>query len=223
MIVVKAITEKKHYEKEVFTHLVTLAFSMNCSTNRCEAQLQQLLDDFKLNNCRETNIALQFDNLTPSMKIQRLLEDEFIVGLIDGDGCFFVSFLANNKIKLGFHITVAFTESQVRLFQLVKDCFGQCGVIQKKHKGPKTYCRFQLDSFSVIQKQIIPFMDKYNLYTEKANHYLKFKEVVYLVQSKAHLDARGFSQIVNIAYDMNLGGKRRKLSKEEYLKKYAVE
>ncbi len=62
MIVVKAITEKKHYEKEVFTHLVTLSFSMNCSTNRCEAQLQQLLDGLKLNNCRETNIALQVDN-----------------------------------------------------------------------------------------------------------------------------------------------------------------
>ena len=65
-------------------------------------------------------------------------------------------------------------------------------------------------------------MDKYRLYTEKANHYLKFKEVVYLVEKRAHLDAQGFSQIVNIAYDMNLEGKRRKLSKEEYLKKYAV-
>ncbi|GJP72837.1 hypothetical protein CLOP_g3591 [Closterium sp. NIES-67] len=160
---------------------------------------------------------------TPPASTQRRsnLQDLFLVGLIDGDGCFSVSFLANKRILLGFHITGALTKSQLRLFFRVKRRFDQCGSITRKRgTSSKSYCRYQVDSFRDIKKCIVPFMDQHTLYTEKAIHYAKFKKVVDLIERKAHLNRSGFLEIVEIAYDMNQAGKRRKLTKEEYLQKY---
>lgn len=151
--------------------------------------------------------------------------DQFIVGLIEGDGCFSVSFPSSHTARLGkilftFHITGALTENQLSLFRGVQEHFAHCGKITSKHNQLGKYCRYEVNSLADIRKHIIPFMDKYTLYTPKAIHYSKFKQVVELVQNKAHLNQSGFFQIVDIAYEMNLGGKRRKLSKEELLKKY---
>jgi LAGLIDADG endonuclease len=124
---------------------------------------------------------------------KRGVQDPFIVELIDGDGCFSVSFLAKKRILLGFHITGALTKSQFRLFFRIKRRFGQCGSITRKRVGSaSSYCRYQVDSFRDIKKHIIPFMDQHTLYTEKAIHYAKFRKVVDLIKKGAHLNRLGF-------------------------------
>lgn len=151
----------------------------------------------------------------------RSLQDPFIGGLIDGDRCFSVSFLANKRILLGFHITGACSKSQFRLFFRVKRRL-LCGSITRKRKASGSYCRYQVDSFEDIIKYIVPFMDQQTLYTEKAIHYTKFRKVVDLIERKAHLTRLGFLEIVEVAYEMNQAGKGRKWTKEEYIEKYAV-
>jgi len=65
-------------------------------------------------------------------------------------------------------------------------------------------------------------MDQQTLYTEKAIHYAKFRKIVDLIERKAHLTRVGFLEIVEIAYEMNQSGKRRKWTKEEYIEKYVM-
>jgi hypothetical protein len=63
-------------------------------------------------------------------------------------------------------------------------------------------------------------MDKYQLYTNKVVHYEIFKKICKLIQNKQHESKEGILQIINLAYNMNKDGKRRKLTKEEYINKY---
>ena len=51
------------------------------------------------------------------------------MGLIDGDGCFTVNFLADKKLLLGFHITGH--TSAIELLEKVKL---NCGVVKVKNK-----------------------------------------------------------------------------------------
>lgn len=91
----------------------------------------------------------------------QILEDHFIIGLIDGDGCFNLNFLANRKISFGFHITGDL--SQKDLFIKIQNKF-QCGSIRIKDSGT---LRYQVDSFQDICDKIVPFVDQYGLFTIK--------------------------------------------------------
>ena len=48
-------------------------------------------------------------------------------------------------------------------------------------------------------------LEKYPLLTQKAADYILFKEVVELMNTKAHLYIEGLNQVVNIKASMNLG------------------
>lgn len=66
-------------------------------------------------------------------------------------------------------------------------------------------------------------MSKHQLHSVKSEHFSIFKQVLNLVNLKEHQTNKGFLNIVNLAYNMNLEGKRRKLTKEEYLKSVNLE
>ena len=100
------------------------------------------------------------------------------MGFIDGDGCFTVNFLGDNKLWFGFHIT-GHTSAR-ELLEKVKHKLN-CGVVKVKNKGT---LRYQVDSINAIRDQIIPFVYKYKLFTNKAIHYSRFKQVVNLVKSE---------------------------------------
>ena len=61
-------------------------------------------------------------------------------------------------------------------------------------------------------------MDKYRLHTNKQQHYNIFKEVGEMIKENRHKSEEDFNKIIELAYNMNKEGKRRRLTKEEYLK-----
>jgi hypothetical protein len=63
---------------------------------------------------------------------------------------------------------------------------------------------YSIDSIEDLNKLII-HLEKYPLLTQKAADFLLFKQVVKLVNNKAHLTVEGLNQIVNIKASMNLG------------------
>lgn len=114
----------------------------------------------------------------------------------------------------GFHITQHI--SSLLLLEKVQELLG-CGKGPYKKKS-KTVIRYQIDSLNAIRQNLIPFMSKHQLHSVKSEHFSIFEEVINLVNLKEHQTDKGFLKIVNLAYNMNLEGKRRKLTKEEYLK-----
>lgn len=58
-------------------------------------------------------------------------------------------------------------------------------------------------------------MEQYNLFTEKQKHYTIIKNILLKFGLKK-LTKEDKLEIIEKVYNMNLNGKRRKLSKEEY-------
>lgn len=62
------------------------------------------------------------------------------------------------------------------------------------------------DIKGIIEK-IIPLFDKYNIGGIKAQDYLDFKQVAFLINNKDHLTIEGLNQIRKIKAGMNKGRK----------------
>ena len=60
-------------------------------------------------------------------------------------------------------------------------------------------------------------MDENPIFSERASHYNKFKFVSLLLKNEQPLTLESKLKIVELAYDMNKKGKRRSLSKTEYI------
>lgn len=56
-----------------------------------------------------------------------------------------------------------------------------------------------------LVKFIIPHFLKYPLLTQKGADFILFKQIVELMENKAHLSFKGFKKIINIKATMNLG------------------
>ncbi len=77
-------------------------------------------------------------------------------------------------------------------------------------------------TYSVYRRQdlesvIIPFFERHPLASGKLHDFVKFSEVVRLMQLKAHRTESGFREIVETAFSMNKNGKQRRYRIEEVL------
>ena len=68
---------------------------------------------------------------------------------------------------------------------------------------------------------LINHLEKYPLLTQKAADFILFKEVVDMLNNKAHLSNQGLNQIINIKASMNLG--LSEFLKSEFIKFTPVE
>jgi LAGLIDADG DNA endonuclease family protein len=107
------------------------------------------------------------------------------------------------------------TATTVEILEAIQRFFG-CGRISAK--GPKSHVM----TYSVyrrvdLESVIIPFFKRYPLVSRKHFEFVKFSEVVRLMQRKAHLTDEGFRRIVELAFSMNQHGKQRRYRLEEVL------
>jgi len=73
---------------------------------------------------------------------------------------------------------------------------------------------------TLLVRILIPFVNKYVLHSNKSIHYNIFKEVVISFVNNPHPSDSELLKIINLAYNINKDGKRRRLTKEEYIDKY---
>lgn len=204
--IVELINNKENKNPQGIANIIQLASLMNKSTQRTEIKINQLYELIGIKP------LINSPNL-PSIEEVPLL-DEFIIGLLDGDGSFYVSFTQKKTIRFGFNIVGSI--EYLDLFNNIKN-FLNCGTV--KSKSP-TVIRYDLESIKAIRTILIPFVDKYTLHTSKHVHYNLFKEVLSLYDKGVHKNNEGFKEILKLAYNMNKGGKRRRISLEEYINKY---
>ena len=138
------------------------------------------------------------------------LTPEWIVGFIDGEGCFHVGISRHDDLRSGFQILPELTVVQHQrdldlLFELRTTM--NCGVVRRNH-GDR-FC-WRVRNLKNLSDVIIPFFDKYPLKSKKALDYIKFRKVVMMMQKGEHLTEDGFSRITAIASEMNRNKPRTK-------------
>lgn len=131
------------------------------------------------------------------------LNAQWVVGFVDGEGCFHVGMNNNSKMKLGIQVlpelTVVQHEADVQVLYALKDYFG-CGVVRQNHG---TRLCYRVRGHENLLNIIIPFFEKHQLKTRKNVDFLKFRDVVLLMDNDQHLTPEGLEKIRQIKNTMN--------------------
>ena len=138
------------------------------------------------------------------------LTPEWIVGFIDGEGCFHIGISKHSDLRFGYQILPELTVVQHQrdldlLYELRSEM--KCGVVRRNH-GDR-FC-WRVRSLKNLTEVIIPFFDKYPLKSKKALEFIKFRKVVMMMQKGIHLSKEGFAEITKIASEMNRAQPRMK-------------
>jgi LAGLIDADG endonuclease len=215
--IVIMLSEKRHSTLEGLVSIIHLAFCMNLSFSgsrrktekeellkTCGFQYKLEMDKTKLTE--HTDVFGKVMIETPSVEA---LDPSYLSGLVDGDGSFSVSFRKNRSIKPAF--TLGLEGDNQQLLLQVQEYF-TCGTIKP------TFWRYQVSDLHSLQAKIIPHFKVYPLQSFKRNHFWLFARVCDLMSQGHHLNQEGFLRLIEIAYEMNEDGKRRKRGKMEYIR-----
>ena len=133
------------------------------------------------------------------------LEPEWVTGFVDGEGCFHVGINAHSEMKAGVQVLPEFTvvqhERDVQLLHALKAFFG-CGVVRRNHGDRMAY---RVRGKEQLLTHIVPFFLKHPLKSKKHLDFLKFRDVLLLMDAGDHLAPSGIAQIRAIAGAMNRG------------------
>jgi hypothetical protein len=148
------------------------------------------------------------------------LDPRWVVGFVDGEGCFSVSIHrnANAKSTGGWQLHPVFHVYQHERYRGVLEglipVFG-CGRVRTKGPGSSVWT-YAVDSLSRLEACVLPFFERYPLVV-KADDFRSFAAIVRAMRRRQHLTSDGFERLVRLAYGMNFAGKQRSRSIDEIL------
>ena len=130
------------------------------------------------------------------------LSVDWVVGFVDGEGCFHVSLNQHDEMTLGYQVLPEFVvvqhERDIQVLYALKRFFG-AGVVRKNH-GDR-YC-FRVRKMAAL-KQVCDFFEKHPLKTRKNTDFRTFRRIISLIGNRRHLEKDGLIEIVDLALSMN--------------------
>lgn len=124
------------------------------------------------------------------------LDNHWLAGFTQADGCFHISVAKSNTHKVGYSVRLEYSLKQndelpLRLLYNLLEM----GNISQYHTG--VWC-YKSSGFKTAAK-LIGYFDKYNLFAGKYVDYLKFRKVYIMITEGKHLDNKGILKIKSIA------------------------
>jgi hypothetical protein len=144
------------------------------------------------------------------------LHPQYIVGFVDGEGCFCVSIARHKTLKRRKEVRAEFEielrkddEDIINKIQNTLGC-GRVYTLNYERYGWGAHLKYKVSSVKELWKYIIPFFDAYPLQAKKRLVYKRFRQIVKLMIEKQHLTDAGFNRIVTLREEM------RNFSKKHY-------
>ena len=160
------------------------------------------------------------DNQQETARSTLELDPNWVVGFVDGEGCFSVSVHRNlNARRTGgwqlhpvFHVYQH--EDHRGVLEALVTFFGTGRL---RPKGPQSSVwTYAVDSLGEIEAAVLPFFERHPLRVKEAD-FQRFAAIVRGMRRKEHLEPDGFERLVRIAYSMNANGKQRSRTIDEIL------
>ncbi len=148
------------------------------------------------------------------------LDDRWVVGFVDGEGCFSVSLHRNRFMRsTGYwQLLPVFQVSQHRDHRRVLEAlisFFGCGTVRSK--GPNSdVLIYVVGRRDDLENTIIPFFEHERLVVKRSD-FEAFAQIVRALRRKEHLTSGGFERLVRLAYGMNANGKQRARTLDDVL------
>ncbi len=147
------------------------------------------------------------------MKINK----DWIVGFVDGEGCFYVGINKSDDLRVGYQVLPEFRIVQhkrdIQLLYAIKGFFGYGVVVPNKSKNSDIY-EYRVRKFETLHDKIVPFFESNNLLTTKKFNFLHFREIILIMKRQEHLNEAGLARIVGIKNKMNKALEFKNLNEE---------
>ena len=145
------------------------------------------------------------DNPIGAGNQQESLSPDWVVGFVDGEGCFFVGINRQPSMKVGWQVLPEFRVVQhqrdVALLEQLRAFFG-CGQITVNHGDRK---ELRIRGLRKLSERVVPFFQANPLRTVKGSSFDCFAEVIGLMHRGEHLTLEGLSRIWELAGQTNRG------------------
>ena len=180
------------------SHILLLAFLFNGNL-ACAARIQQLALWVNALNNRFGSETIKLNNTTVLITLQ----DAWLSGFTDAEGCFNVSITANSRYTLGHVIKMRYLLDQKDNLILNKICelfkFGKVTL----RSGTDNVYRYTATGFKPLN-DVISYFKLFPLRTKKAISFEKWLTVHYQVSNKLHLTDEGLAQVKILQKQINL-------------------
>ncbi len=147
----------------------------------------------------------------------------YLVGFTDGEGCFSVALKHQEGTRFGWVLDPVFHITQHVKYRYILEMFVKvlgCGRVIPKPGQPETL-QFYVDNRRQLREKIVPFFTKHKLLV-KAHDFECFARIVEGLENKQHANRETFCELVKLAFSMNLEGKQRRHSLQEFLDSMAT-
>jgi LAGLIDADG endonuclease len=146
---------------------------------------------------------------------ERLIEIGWVVGFVDGEGCFSIGFVrqANRAgrrgYRAGYQVTHRFAVTQgagsMASLEALHEFFGvgRLKANPRRDNHREHLVQFVVDRRSELLERIIPFFRAHELRTSKRQDFEKFAACLELMAADRHLTREGVIEIAEIAQTMN--------------------
>src|SRR3989344_2449270 len=139
-----------------------------------------------------------------------IVSKDYVVGLTDGEGCFYINIWKSSAYKAGvgvqLHFHLKMQEKDKSLLESVRETLG-CGAVYFQKEQRQNHCqcyRYTVSSQRDILQKIIPFFQQNPLQSaSKSKNFRIFSQVASLVKEGKHLRKSGVKQIRRLKAQMN--------------------
>jgi hypothetical protein len=130
------------------------------------------------------------------------LSPDWIVGFVDGEGCFYVGIQRHREMTVGYQLLPEFVvvqhERDAQVLHALKAYFG-AGVVRSNRENRLAYRVRNLAGLD----RICDFSMRHPLKTKKNTDFRKFRRVILSVKEGKHLTREGLLEAIEVARTMN--------------------
>ncbi len=153
--------------------------------------------------------------------------EQWVVGFVDGEGCFSISVVRNSGCLLGWQVQHEFSVTQAApsrsALELLQQVFGCGRIIENRrsdnHRHP--LLRFSVKRRSELITVVVPFFGQHPLRTAKQADFRAFASVLRMMEKGAHLTEDGVRRIAAVTEQMNRRARSRFLESSEAIRRPA--
>ncbi len=149
---------------------------------------------------------------------------QWVVGFVDGEGCFSISVVRNRVCKLGWQVQHEFAvtqgaSSRPALEHLIE--VFRCGRIIENRRNDnhrEMLLRYSVKRRGELISTIVPFFEDHQLKTAKKHDFERFATVLRWMAEGSHLTEPGLRRIARMTEQMNRRQRSRYLESSEAIR-----
>jgi hypothetical protein len=137
------------------------------------------------------------------------LETQWIVGFVDGEGCFNLDVHVKEDMRWGLQMQLEFTvvqhEYDRQVLEALKEVFG-CGSVRvNRIDGTSTRLHYRCKNVKHLNNNIVPFFEKHKLKTKKRVEFERFRDIVHKMDAGYHNQSlKNFLEVIKLGEDLRV-------------------